>query len=293
MEFFQLRCFVTVATELNFSRAAQRLNMTQPPLSRQIQLLEHRLGVQLLTRSTRNVTLTAAGRAFFSEARDLLERAELAALSARRIAEGDIGTIALSFVPSAVYEFLPRVIADTHRLLPEVKISLSEMNSFEQYEAIRARQVDLGIVRSPVQQDDIAFEFLAREPFVLAMPRQHRLADGADVQLSDLHNEAFIMYSHSAYQPFNELLTGLFRTSRVQPQLVQSLGSTLTILALVNTGMGMALVPRSAAAIKFDQVLYKPVELGEGVHSELFLIWRHDNDNPALLRLLADIRQAV
>lgn len=101
-ELFQLRCFTTVATELNFSRAATRLNMTQPPLSRQIQLLEQNLGVALFIRSTRSVALTAAGRAFFVEAQNLLERAEMAALTAKRYADGDIGSVAVSFVPSAV-----------------------------------------------------------------------------------------------------------------------------------------------------------------------------------------------
>src|SRR5471030_750054 len=111
-ELTQLRCFTTVATELNFRRAAERLNMTQPPLSRQIQLLEHHLGVELFTRTTRSVALTAAGRAFFIEAQNLLERAQQAAATARRFAEGDIGSVNISFVGSAVYEFLPKVIAE-------------------------------------------------------------------------------------------------------------------------------------------------------------------------------------
>jgi DNA-binding transcriptional LysR family regulator len=129
-ELAQLRCFTTVATELNFRRAAERLNMTQPPLSRQIQLLEHHLGVELFTRSTRSVALTAAGRAFSSKHRTLLERAQQAAVTARRFAEGDIGSVNISFVGSAVYEFLPKVIAEARLKQPQVKISLSEMNTY-------------------------------------------------------------------------------------------------------------------------------------------------------------------
>jgi DNA-binding transcriptional LysR family regulator len=292
-ELAQLRCFTTVATELNFRRAAERLNMTQPPLSRQIQLLEHHLGVALFTRSTRSVALTAAGRAFFVEAQNLLERAQQAAASAKRFAEGDIGSVTISFVGSAVYEFLPKVIAEARLKQPQVKISLEEMNTYQQHEAMRARRIDLGIVRSPLLQPGFATECLVREPFVLAVPSTHRLATAETVAVTDLDGEPFLMYSHAAYPPFNELLTGMFRSARVAPQYVQWLGSSLTILALVNAGMGLALVPRCAASVVFKGVTFRDIDLGEGVQSELHLIWRSDNDNPAFAMLLNAIRGAV
>ncbi len=292
-ELAQLRCFTTVATELNFRRAAERLNMTQPPLSRQIQLLEHHLGVALFTRSTRSVALTAAGRAFFVEAQNLLERAQQAAASAKRFAEGDIGSVTISFVGSAVYEFLPKVIAEARLKQPQVKISLEEMNTYQQHEAMRARRIDLGIVRSPLMQPGFATECLVREPFLLAVPSSHPLASADSVTVSDLDGEPFLMYSHAAYPPFNELLTGMFRSARVAPQYVQWLGSSLTILALVNAGMGLALVPRCAASVVFKGVTFREIDLGEGVQSELHLIWRSDNDNPAFAMLLDAIRGAV
>lgn len=292
-ELAQLRCFTTVATELNFRRAAERLNMTQPPLSRQIQLLEHHLGVALFTRSTRSVALTAAGRAFFIEAQNLLERAQQAAALAKRFAEGDIGSVTISFVGSAVYEFLPKVIAEARLKQPQVKISLEEMNTYQQHEAMRARRIDLGIVRSPLLQPGFATECLVREPFVLAVPSNHRLATADSVAVSDLDAQPFLMYSHAAYPPFNELLTGMFRSARVAPQYVQWLGSSLTILALVNAGMGLALVPRCARNVVFKGVTFRDIDLGEGVQSELHLIWRSDNDNPAFSMLLDAIRGAV
>lgn len=292
-ELAQLRCFTTVATELNFRRAAERLNMTQPPLSRQIQLLEHHLGVALFTRSTRSVALTAAGRAFFVEAQNLLERAQQAATYAKRFAEGDIGSVTISFVGSAVYEFLPKVIAEAKLKQPQVKISLEEMNTYQQHEALRARRIDLGIVRSPLMQPGFATECLVREPFLLAVPAGHPLASADNVTVNDLDGEPFLMYSHAAYPPFNELLTGMFRSARVAPQYVQWLGSSLTILALVNAGMGLALVPRCAASVVFKGVTFREIDLGEGVQSELHLIWRSDNDNPAFAMLLKAIRGAV
>jgi DNA-binding transcriptional LysR family regulator len=292
-ELAQLRCFTTVATELNFRRAAERLNMTQPPLSRQIQLLEHHLGVALFTRSTRSVALTAAGRAFFIEAQNLLERAQQAAVSAKRFAEGDIGTVSISFVGSAVYEFLPKVIAEARLKQPHVKISLSEMNTYQQHEALRARRIDLGIVRAPLLEPGYETECLVREPFVLAVPTSHPLASAPSVTVADLDQQPFLMYSHSAYPPFNELLTGMLRSARVAPQYVQWLGSSLTILALVNAGMGLALVPRCATSVVFKDVVFRSIDLGEGVQSELHLIWGADNDNPAFTMLLEAIRGAA
>lgn len=292
-ELAQLRCFTTVATELNFRRAAERLNMTQPPLSRQIQLLEHHLGVELFTRSTRSVALTAAGRAFFIEAQNLLEQAQQAAVAAKRFAQGDIGSVTISFVGSAVYEFLPKVIAEARLKQPQVKIVLSEMNTYQQHEALRARRIDLGIVRSPLLETGYASECLVREPFVLAVPVGHPLASADSVGVEDLDGEPFLMYSHSAYPPFNELLTGMLRSARVAPQFVQWLGSSLTILALVNAGMGLALVPRCATSVVFRQVVFREIDLGEGVQSELHLVWRQDNDNPAFAMLLEGIRGAV
>ncbi|WP_260955847.1 LysR substrate-binding domain-containing protein [Pseudomonas citri] len=292
-ELAQLRCFTTVATELNFRRAAERLNMTQPPLSRQIQLLEHHLGVELFTRSTRSVALTAAGRAFFIEAQNLLEQAQQAAIAARRFAQGDIGSVTISFVGSAVYEFLPKVIAEARLKQPQVKIVLAEMNTYQQHEALRARRIDLGIVRSPLLETGYATECLVREPFVLAVPAGHPLASAESVCVQDLDQQPFLMYSHAAYPPFNELLTGMLRSARVAPQFVQWLGSSLTILALVNAGMGLALVPRCATSVVFKQVVFREIDLGEGVQSELHLVWREDNDNPAFSMLLEGIRGAV
>jgi DNA-binding transcriptional LysR family regulator len=292
-ELAQLRCFTTVATELNFRRAAERLNMTQPPLSRQIQLLEHHLGVELFTRSTRSVALTAAGRAFFIEAQSLLERAQQAAIAARRFAEGDIGSVSISFVGSAVYDFLPKVITEARLNQPHVKISLTELNTYQQHEALRARRIDLGIARAPLLQPGYETECLVREPFVLAVPSSHPLASIDTVTVQDLDSQPFLMYSHSAYPPFNELLTGMFRSAQVAPEYVQWLGSSLTILALVNAGMGLALVPRCATNVVFKDVTFRDIDLGEGVQSELHLVWRSDNDNPACMMLLKAIRAAV
>jgi DNA-binding transcriptional LysR family regulator len=128
---------------------------------------------------------------------------------------------------------------------------------------------------------------------VLAVPSTHPLAHASNLRVEDLHQQPFLMYSHSAYPPFNELLTGMFRSAQVAPEYVQWLGSSLTILALVNAAMGLALVPRCATNVVFKNVVFRELDLGEGVQSELHLVWRADNDNPACMMLLQGIRAAV
>ncbi|WP_194208478.1 LysR family transcriptional regulator [Superficieibacter sp. 1612_C1] len=292
-ELSQLRFFMAVATELNFSRAAKRLNMTQPPLSRQIQLLEHQLGVELFERSTRSVVMTAAGRRFFIEAQDLLQRAHTATFNARRVAQGEMGSITLSFVSSAVYEFLPKVIAEGRRCFPQIEIALKEMSTGEQFEALRLRQSDLGIVRAEGAPGGIKTEGFVREPFVLAVPGTHSLASLGQLTLAHLDKQPFIMYSPSAWLPFYELLAGMFRLSNIQPKYVQHIGSTVTILSLVNSGMGVALIPKSASAIRFDDIVFRDIELPAGIESQLYLAWHEENDNPAFKVILQTIKEAA
>lgn len=292
-ELSQLRFFMAVATELNFSRAAKRLNMTQPPLSRQIQLLEHQLGVELFDRSTRSVALTAAGRRFFIEAQDLLQRAHTATLTAQKMAQGNIGTVTISFVSSSVYAFLPKVVAQGRERYPHIEIALKEMTTGEQFEALRLRQTDIAIVRAPAGQTGVSSERLVRESFVLALPRKHPLAEVEQLTLAHLDKQPFIMYALSAWQPFYELLAGMFRSANIQPDYVQHIGSTLTILSLVNTGMGVALVPESAARILFDETVFRHIALPQGIESLLYLAWRDDNDNPAFKVMLDSIRQSI
>ncbi len=292
-ELKQLRCFVAVASELNFRRAAERLDMTQPPLTRQVQLLEHQLGIRLLERSKRSVSLTAAGRTFLHEAQDLLERAEQAGLAARKVTRGEAGAVTLGFVSGAVYGCLPRVVAEMRHRHPGIGLTLREMSTLEQREALRSRRIDLGIVRSPRVPPGLATAPLMREPFVLAVPSAHPLARTSRLDIGMLDREPFILYSLSGWQPFYELLTGAFRSAGIEPDVVQHIGSTLTILSLVNAGLGLALVPRSAAGLGFDGVVCRPLEPDPGIWSELHLIWDEDSDNPAVPVLRDSLRRGA
>jgi DNA-binding transcriptional LysR family regulator len=289
-ELSQLRCFVAVARELNFRKAAAQLNMTQPPLSRQVKLLESNLGVLLLERSKHAVRLTVAGRAFYAEAVALLERARQAELVARKSARGDIGAVSIGFVASAVYDLIPMISSEIGANHPGIEISLRELTTWGQIEALNARQLDLAIVRATIDQPGIERELLSVEPFVLALPAGHRLGGRDEVTLADLHDQPMIMYSHSGWQPFHELLTGAFKARGIVPNIVQYINSSMSILALVRKGLGIALVPGSLQTLGLSGVDFRPIAAPDELTSELYLSWRSDNGNPIFPAVLTLVR---
>jgi len=276
----QIRCFVAVATELHFGRAAALLNMTQPPLTRQIQMLEHALEVSLFDRNRRTVRLTASGRAYLAEAQDILRRLTNAEMAARRAVVGEQGTVAMGFIPAASYGFLPKLIALAKQELPHVDLVLKEMQSIDQLEALSSGKIDLGIIRPISQRSDVTSVCVLTEPFLLAVPTSHPLADRENVDLSDIDGEPFIMYSPSEGRYSYEMLVGPFRAAACAPKYVQYISYPHTILSLVSAGMGLGLVPVSAARLHFEDVCFKEIELG-GACAELHLAWRTHGDNPA------------
>jgi len=284
-EFNQLRCFVAVAETLHFGRAAQRLNMTQPPLSRQIQLLEHELGVTLFDRTSRSVNLTSAGRTFLPEARQMLRLAEGAAVSARRVAQGDAGSITLGFTAGSSYGFLPRLVALAMAELPDVDLDLREMTTARQMEALAAGRLDAGLVRLPVDRHGNELACVLREPMVLAVPESHPLATARAPRLKDLDRMALIMYatdSPTEGRYFQDLTASLFRAADILPNFVQHVSQVHAILALVSAGMGVALVPQSAGSLLARGVVLRELQPEPRPLAELHLIWRKGHDNPAL-----------
>ncbi|WP_239015182.1 LysR substrate-binding domain-containing protein [Archangium violaceum] len=281
-EFSQLRCFVAVAEELHFGRAATRLSMTQPPLSRQVQLLEHNLRTQLFERTSRTVKLTPAGRSFLPEARRLLNLAESAAFSARRVASGDAGTLTLGFTAASGYSYLPSLISSMRSRLPGVDLVLKELVTAAQVEALMSKQLDVGLVRVPVNHRDFVSRCVLREPLIAAIPRTHPLASQPFATLRDFEHQPFIMYSPYEAQYLHNLVLSLFGRAGVAPRYVQNMSQIHSILALVRAEMGMALVPEAAAALNFDGVVFKAVEMEPARPVELFLAWSRANDNPVL-----------
>ena len=289
----RLSCFIAVAEELHFGRAAERLHMTQPPLSRQIQQLETELGVQLIDRTTRSVTLTPAGVAFLPDARRIVALAESAALTVRRVPAGDLGTVVAGFTAASAHAVLPRLLEQTRSTLPDVKLELREMVSSVQIEALMSGEIDLGMARPPLKRPGIVSRPLLHEQLVAALPAGHPLADQVrELTLNDLDGQDFVMYSPVQARYFNELLISTFTIAGATPRFVQFVTQVHTMLVLVRSGIGIALVPASAATLHPEGVVFRTIGAFRERPVELDAAWRGDSTNPALLRLLRDVLPA-
>ncbi|MTV37697.1 LysR substrate-binding domain-containing protein [Duganella radicis] len=285
-ELSQLRCFVAVAEELHFSRAAERLNMTQPPLSRQIQLLEHSVGAQLLDRSSRIVRLTAAGKAFLPEAARILRMSEEAALMARRVARGEQGSLAIGFTSASGYTLLPEVVRRLRERTPGLALTLKELVSVAQVEALDAGQLDIGLMRPASLHGELVSLPIRTEGMLLAIPADEADSWPQQPTMACLHRRPFIMYSPYEARPFYQMLTARFEQAGVAPDVVEHIGQVHTMLALVSAGIGAALVSEACARLQFDGVVLRRMET-EPVST--VCAYRRDNENPILQLFIRDI----
>ncbi|NIF20350.1 LysR family transcriptional regulator [Candidatus Pantoea multigeneris] len=280
-DFNQLRCFITLAEELHFGRAAARLFMTQPPLSRQIQLLEEALGVRLFERNSRMVRLTEAGEDFLASAINMLAMAEQSVKKAQKIQSGCAGHVTLGFTAVSGYSLLPHIINQANIHLPDIEITLKEMISAKQVAELSAGTISLALMRPTIMSKSyLSHRRFHREPVVLAMPRDHALSACEKITLSDLRHQSFISYSPDDGRYFYELTLDLLADINPPPKFIQYLGQTHSILALVNAGMGIALVPTSAKNIGFSNVCFRPL-WPSSRHSEVWLSWRNDQQTAA------------
>lgn len=279
-ELIQLRCFVAVAEELHFGRAAARLNMTQPPLSRHIQVLERILGVELFHRNSRSVRLTAAGGAFLGEATRIVEMADSSIATARAAAEGRMGMVTLGFTAASGYSVVPRFIGHLQQKMPDIRLLLKEMVTGEQVDALLNGRIDLGLLRPPIHRPDLDCIPVLQERFIVcshvSVPAEKRPR-----KLADFNGLPLIMYAPDKARYFHDLLTGLFASARAEPHLVQYLAQIHSILMLVSAGHGFALVPETATRLHPEDVAFSELEDG-GPIVELYAAWRPENENPAL-----------
>ena len=283
--FDQLRGFVAVAEELHFGRAAERLSMTQPPLSRQIQKLEREVAVRLFERDNRRVTLTPAGAAFLTEARRLLALAESAPDLARRISAGSTGTVRIGFTAGSTYGVLGDLLNVVGGTLPEIDLDLHEMVTREQIEALLAGEIDLGLARPPFHPDTFDSRLLHREAMLVAVPAGHRLARlGRPVMAADLVQVPLIMHSPTSARYFYDLVVGLVPIAH--QNVVHTVGQILTMVWLVAAGRGIAFVPASARGLGVAGVEYLELSGLAGDPVELHLLWTRDAVNPALRQVL-------
>lgn len=284
MDLFQLRCFVAVCEELHFGKAAVRLHMTQPPLSRQIQLLEASVGALLLERTSRSVALTAAGAVLHQDALKLLKLADAAVVNARLTARGDAGRVTVGYTAVSGYVLIPGLLLRAQQALPGIEIVLEEMVSSQQLHALADKALDLAFVRPLSSDADLLYHCVLREPMQLALPAAHPLAGKRRITLADLAGQPLIMYSRKEGQYFHDKIKSLFAATGVQPRYVHHMGQTHAIVALVQAGIGIAIVPASARHLHFEQVEFRDLWRRDIV-AETYLAWRRAERNPAQQRL--------
>jgi DNA-binding transcriptional LysR family regulator len=292
MELYSLRYFVAVAEELHFGRAARRLGMAQPPLSRQIRALEAELGARLLERTKRHVALTPAGEVLLEEARRLLAQAERVVEAVHRAARGQTGRLAVGFVGTATYGLLPEILRRFHRRFPEVALTLVEMGSPMQLAALGERRIDVGFLRPAALDATLAGRVVQREPLLVALPAGHRLAKAEGITLSDLASEPFVMFPREPRPSYGELLIGYCVAAGFSPRIAQETNEMQTALSLVAAGIGVTLVPASVRSVRRANVVYKP--LGEhGPVTELTVVHRQEDDSAALGAFLGVTEEVV
>jgi len=256
-------------------------------------LLEHILGVVLLDRTSRSVRLTPAGRSFLIEARRILRLAESAALATRRIASGDAGRVAVGFTAASGYSFLPKLVDLARSKLPNVDLTLRELVSGEQIEALLTGRIDLGLVRPPLTRPEFEKVKVLTEPLVAALPTGDPRLASAAVELSAFDDRPMIMFAPEGAGYFHAMLTAMFDEAGVSPLYVQHMSQVHSILALVHARIGAAVVPEAATLLHFEGVEFRPLITPLERPVELFVAWRRDNDNPSLKPLLGLIENQV
>jgi DNA-binding transcriptional LysR family regulator len=295
IELRHLRYFVAVAEDLHFGRAAERLCISQPPLSQQILALEEAVGARLLERSNRRVELTEAGRIFLEEARVALAQVQRAAELAARAERGELGELKVGFFASA--PFIPvaqRLFYAFRQARPRVHLVLQETPTLQQVDAIMERRLTVGLIR-PLAQVPEAFSTreLYREELVVAMREDHSFAASsadARIRIEDLAQESFVLYPRAIGTGLYDQTVALCRDAGFAPRISQEASATPTIMGLVAAGLGIALLPASLQRIRMEGVTFR--RLAAPPSTALWLAWRRDERSP-LVRAFLDVAEGL
>ena len=291
MDLRQLRYFVAVAEELSFRRAADRLHISQPPLSRQIKVLEEDLGGALFERTQQKVFLTPAGRVFLTHAQHVLAEAAKAKVAAKRAIGGEEGELRIGFTQSAEFlPFLPKTIHHFRRDYPGIALVLKEMTSAAQVESVEEHRIDLGIMRKPRGRltSAVRLSRLSADPVLLAVPESDSLSRKKAVQVSELKGVRLICTAAYGGAGLHGFVHELCWTAGFAPNIVQEVQEVSTLVPLVASGLGVAVIPAPMQCIKLPGVCFREL-VGRGTRANLFVISNAKDKN----RLTAELRQRL
>jgi DNA-binding transcriptional LysR family regulator len=289
LELRHLRYFVAVAEELHFSRAAQRLRIAQPPLSQQIRKLEEHIGCSLFTRNSRMVALTAAGETLLERSRYILRRLDEDLESVRRVGRGEIGTLTVGFIGSAMLTVLPALISSYRKRFAKVDLRLRELTTSSLVDAIRQGAVDLGFLRDAGTAEGLILETVVAERFVIALAEKHPLAKRKKISLADLKNDSLILFARELGPLAWDKTIALCETSGFRPAIVQDAPEWLTVLRLVSSGLGFSIAPACVATIKTPGVVCRELTKCPTL-TNIELARRSDHLNPIMETFLAEAR---
>lgn len=289
MEFRHLRYFVVLADELHFGRAAERLHITQPPLSMNIRQLEQSMGARLFDRNSKAVALTAAGRAFLPAAQALLANADEAAQLARAVDQGVAGRLRIGFVGSMLYRGLPTLLKAFEHRHPRLRVELAEVNSQDQIAELSRGQLDCGFVHQIRVPAGLAQQVVSDEPFVCCLPAAHHQAGAASIALAELEHESLVMFSRAASPDYYEQIMAVCSRAGLFPDVRHQARHWASVVALVAQGLGVALVPAAMAKSGTPGVRYVGIR-GATQKSQVYCVWQRAHANPALQAFLTAVQ---
>ena len=282
MELRHLRYFVAVAEALSFTKAAEKLRLAQPSLTRQVRNLEGEIGVKLLDRSNNRVILTAAGRVFLSDSRKLLAMAAETVATVQRMDRGESPDLNIGYVANIHYGMLPATLAAFRKVCPAIAINPFDMTSAEQFLALEGRTIDLGFVglRPALSEHELLSDCVAYDTMLVALPSGHAHAKKANVKLNDLASQFFIGMSPRTHPGARKWLTETCHGAGFAGRILQEADSEATVMQFVADGLGVALLPEQVTGLPHEGVVFRP--LTPPLQRESTFAWRADNASKPL-----------
>jgi len=295
MELRHLRYFVAVADEKNFTRAAERLHIAQPPLSRQIQQLEEELGVELIEKGTRPVKLTEAGAFFHAHAQELLAKAAELKTMTQRVGKIE-RTLSIGFVASTLYGLLPRIVLRYRTQYPKVEVTFHELTTMQQIQALKDGVIDVGFGRVKSEDPNIRRIVLREERLIVALPAGHPRAASTDaINLVDLQPECLLIYPKSPRPSFADQVLSVLSERAISPQKIVEVRELQIAIGLVAAGQGVAIVPDSVQGMRRDDVVFRPIADRHAVSPVMFSVRKLDRTEELqqMLAVIYDVYDAA